>query len=127
MKPLVKRLYLFVYISLACFLLPAASHAQGRLVINEFMAWPGESCPVTSEFIELKNMGPGPMDIGCHVITDGDFAITIPANTILNPGEFYVLGGQNVINAPCANLTRNITVKMAVRLENSLYCSTPWA
>jgi hypothetical protein len=112
MKPLVKRLSLFVYISLACFLLPAASHAQGRLVINEFMAWPGESCPVTAEFIELKNMGPGPMDIGCHVITDGDFAITIPANTILKPGEFYVLGGQDVINAPCANLTRNVTVNL---------------
>jgi hypothetical protein len=112
MKPLVKRIYLFVYISLACFLLPAASHAQGRLVINEFMAWPGESCPVTAEFIELKNMGPGPMNIGCYVITDGDFAITIPANTILGPGEFYVLGGQDVINAPCANLTRNVTVNL---------------
>jgi hypothetical protein len=112
MKPLIKRLYLFVYISLACFLLPAASDAQGRLVINEFMAWPGNGCGTNSEFIELKNLGPGPMNIGCHVITDGDFAITIPANTMLGPGEFFVLGGQNVINAPCANLTRNVTVNL---------------
>ena len=97
---------------LAIMLLPAASKAQGRLVINEFMAWPGESCSVTAEFIELKNMGPGPMNIGCHVITDGDFAITIPANTILKPGEFYVLGGQDVINSPCANLSKNITVNL---------------
>ena len=101
-----------MYICLASMLLPAASKAQGRLIINEFMAWPGESCSVTSEFIELKNMGPGPMNIGCHVITDGDFSITIPPNTILGPGEFYVLGGQNVINAPCANLSRNITVNL---------------
>ena len=90
----------------------SAGKAQGRLVINEFLAWPGESCSVTSEFIELKNMGPGPMDIGCYVITDGDFAITIPANTILQPGEFYILGGQNTINAPCANVSSNITVNL---------------
>ena len=100
MKPLVKRIPIFVYICLASFLLPTASNAQGRLVINEVMAWPGNSCPTSSEFIELKNMGPGPMDIGCYVITDGDFSITIPSNTILKPGEFYVLGGQDVINAP---------------------------
>ena len=89
-----------------------ASQAQGRVIINEFMAWPGEACPVTAEFIELKNMGPGPMNIGCYVITDGDYAITIPANTILQPGEFYVLGGQNIINSPCANLAQNITVNL---------------
>jgi hypothetical protein len=93
-------------------LLPAASKAQGRLVINEYMAWPGEGCPVTAEFIELKNMGPGPMNIGCHVITDGDFSITIPANTTLGPGEFYVLGGQDIIDKPCANLNRTITVNL---------------
>lgn len=106
-----KRLF-FVPV-LALFLAAGnASQAQGRVIINEFMAWPGEACPITAEFIELKNMGPGPMDIGCYVITDGDFAITIPANTILQPGEFYVLGGQNTINAPCANLSRNITVNL---------------
>lgn len=112
MKPLVKRIPIFVYICLASFLLPTASNAQGRLVINEVMAWPGNSCPTSSEFIELKNMGPGPMDIGCYVITDGDFSITIPSNTILKPGEFYVLGGQDVINAPCANLSKNVTVNL---------------
>ena len=80
MKPPIIRLPFLVSITLACLLLPAASNAQGRLVINEFMAWPANSCPISSEFIELKNMGPGPMNIGCYVITDGDFAITIPAN-----------------------------------------------
>lgn len=89
-----------------------ASQAQGRVIINEFMAWPGQACPVTAEFIELKNMGPGPIDIGCYVITDGDFSITIPPNTILQPGKYYVLGGQNTIDAPCANINSNITVNL---------------
>jgi hypothetical protein len=106
-----KRLF---FIPVLAFLMAAgnASQAQGRVIINEFMAWPGEACPVTAEFIELKNMGPGPMNIGCYVITDGDFSITIPANTILQPGEFYVLGGQNTIDAPCANLSRSINVNL---------------
>ena len=106
-----KRLF---FIPVLAFLMAAgnAPQAQGRVIINEFMAWPGEACPISAEFIELKNMGPGPMNIGCYVITDGDVAITIPANTILQPGEFYVLGGQNTINAPCANIDKNITVNL---------------
>lgn len=112
MKTFITRISLVIYIFVGALLLPAASQGQGRLIINEFMAWPGNSCAVTAEFIELKNMGPGPMDIGCYVITDGDFSITLPANTILGPGQFYVLGGQDVINAPCANLTKNVTVNL---------------
>ncbi len=113
MITLAQSKHLFIIPVLAFFLAAGnASQAQGRVIINEFMAWPGEACPVTTEFIELKNMGPGPMNIGCYVITDGDFAITIPSNTILQPGEFYVLGGQNTINSPCANLARNITVNL---------------
>ena len=103
----------FIIPILAVFLaLGNASQAQGKVVINEFMAWPGEACAVTAEFIELKNLGPGPVNIGCYVITDGDFSITIPANTILQPDSFYVLGGQNTINAPCANINKNVTVHL---------------
>lgn len=112
MKPLVKKIPFFIYFCLAITLIPIAPNAQGKLIINEFMAWPANSCSTSSEFIELKNMGPGPMDIGCYFITDGDFAITIPANTILKPGEFFVLGGQDVISAPCANLSKNVTVNL---------------
>lgn len=82
--------------------------AQGRVLINEYLAWPGNGCPVTSEFIELFNFGPGPVDISCYIVTDGDFAITIPSNTILAHGQYFVLAGQDVLTAGCANISRDI-------------------
>ena len=68
---------------------------QGRVLINEYLSWPANSCSVTSEYIELYNFGPGPVDIGCYVLTDGDYSITIPPNTIIQPGQYFVIAGQN--------------------------------
>lgn len=112
MKTIVKNLIITLtgICLVQVFLSPAM--AQGRLVINEFMAWPNNTCGTKSEFIELKNLGPGSMDIGCYVITDGDFSITIPKNTILGPGEFYVLGGMDLIPAGCANRNRAVAVNL---------------
>lgn len=87
-------------------------NAQGRLIINEFLNWPNNTCGATTEFIELKNIGPGSMNIGCYVITEGDFSITIPPNTMLAPGKYFILGGQNTIAAPCANLTLPVNVNL---------------
>lgn len=72
------------------------------------MPWTLNGCGVTSEFVELLNFGPGPMNIGCYILTDGDFSVTIPPNTILQPGQFFVLSGQDVIPAPCANIDSTI-------------------
>ncbi len=121
MKPFFNKQVSIGCLSILCITASAPIAAQGRLVINEFMNWTGENCPVTAEFIELKNMGPGSLNIGCHVVTEGDFAITIPPNTILGPGEFFVLGGQDQIGAPCANINRNITVNLN---WNSCGCSS---
>jgi hypothetical protein len=89
--------------------LPEKANAQfGRVLINEYMPWPGNACGTTSEFVELFNMGPGPVNIGCYVISDGDFSVTIPANTILLPGQFYLISGQSLLFAPCANFTKNV-------------------
>ena len=65
------------------------SFAQGRVVINEFMPWSG--CNTTSEFVELMNFGPGPMDIGCYIVTNGQYSVTIPPNTVINPGKYFVI------------------------------------
>ncbi|HVE62011.1 MAG TPA: lamin tail domain-containing protein, partial [Chitinophagaceae bacterium] len=85
---------------------------KGHVVINEYMPWTLNGCGATAEFIELLNFGPGPIDIGCYILTDGDYSITIPPNTILQPGEFYVLAGQSFIPTPCANIDSNITVDL---------------
>jgi hypothetical protein len=86
--------------------------SQGRVLINEYLPWPNNACGTTAEFIELLNFGPGPVDISCYVITDGDFSITIPPNTMLAPGSFYLLAGQNTIYQSCGNDTRNATVNL---------------
>jgi hypothetical protein len=80
------------------------SFGQGRVVINEYMPWVGNGCGATSEFVELFNFGPGPVNIGCYILTDGDYSITIPPNTILEPGKFYLISGQDIISTGCANI-----------------------
>ena len=88
------------------------SFGQGNVVINEYLPWPSNGCGVTAEFVELMNFGPGPVNIGCYVLTDGDFSVTIPPNTILQPGQFYVIAGQSIIPAPCANISSTITADL---------------
>src|SRR5438270_8747676 len=72
------------------------------------MPWPANSCGTTAEFVELLNFGPGPVDIGCYVLTDGDFSITIPPHTIVQPGQFYVMAGQDVLPSPCGNIDSDV-------------------
>jgi len=88
------------------------SQSTGRVVINEYMPWTSNGCGTTAEFIELMNFGPGPMNIGCYILTDGDYSITIPPNTILKPGEFYVVSGMDIIPAPCANIDSTVHVNL---------------
>jgi hypothetical protein len=78
------------------------------VVINEYMPWTSNGCGATAEFVELLNFGPGPVNIGCYILTDGDYSVTIPANTILQPGQFYVIAGQDVIPKPCANIDSTV-------------------
>ena len=86
------------------------SKAQGRVVVNEFMPWSG--CNTTSEFVELMNFGPGPMNIGCYIVTNGQYSITIPPNTIINPGEYYVMSGQNILSQNCGNIDSAVAVDL---------------
>ncbi|TCJ14345.1 lamin tail domain-containing protein [Flaviaesturariibacter flavus] len=89
-----------------CLLLGFLGHAQsyGKVVINEYMPWPSASCGTTSEFVELLNFGPGPTNIGCYILTNGKYSVTIPPNTILLPGQFYLIAGQNNLPIGCGNI-----------------------
>ncbi len=70
------------------------------IVINELMINgpgpnDGQNSPFTEEWVELFNTCDVAVDIGCFVIVDGDFAITIPFGTLLQPGAFFVIGSDN--------------------------------
>lgn len=92
--------------------LSSHTFSQGRVVINEYLPWPSNGCGVTSEYIELYNFGPGPINIGCYILTDGDYSITIPSGTVLQAGQYYVISGQSTISAGCANIDSAITVNL---------------
>lgn len=107
-----RLLYLLLLFSFACVQRTAAQTTTGRVVINEYMPWTSNGCGATAEFIELLNFGPGPVDISCYVLTDGDYSITIPPGTILLPNQFYVVAGQSFIPSPCANIDSGINVNL---------------
>lgn len=102
-----------IFFSLCLFTgLSIHSFSQGKVVINEYLPWPSNGCNVTSEYVELMNYGPGPMNIGCYILTDGDYSITIPSGTILQAGQYYIISGQNTISAGCANIDSAIHVNL---------------
>jgi Lamin Tail Domain len=85
-------------------LIKFSSFGQGRVVINEYMPWAQSGCSLATEFVELYNFGPGPVNIGCYILTDGDYSITIPPNTILKAGQYYLLSGEDILPLGCGNL-----------------------
>ena len=82
----------------------------GQLLINEVMVnatgtCDGNCAPAPSEWTELINAGSTPIDVSCYIITDGDWAATLPQNTILQPGELFTIGSSN---SGIANLNLNL-------------------
>ncbi len=103
-KARIYRIRLVCVVVIFLFTTTTFAQTQGRVVINEYMPWPSTTCGTTSEFVELMNYGPGPVNIGCYILTTGVYSVTIPANTILQPGQYYVIAGQNFIPGTCANI-----------------------
>ncbi|HEX6334070.1 MAG TPA: lamin tail domain-containing protein [Flavisolibacter sp.] len=108
-----KTAYLAGILLLCCAQSPAVlAQPPGRVVINEYMPWPANACNATSEFVELLNFGPGAVNIGCYILTNGTYSITIPQNTILLPGQYYVIAGQNTLPQACGNLDSAVQVNL---------------
>jgi gliding motility-associated-like protein len=80
-------------------LLSAGLHAQ-CVVINEVLVNASGNCdgncvPNTAEWIELHNTCNTAVNIGCYVLTDGDFGVTFPSNTIIEANGYIVIGSDN--------------------------------
>jgi hypothetical protein len=112
------KLVLFLFLTNTSF-----AQQQGRVLINEYMPWTSNSCGVKSEFVELMNFGPGPVDIGCYILTTGVYSVTIPPNTILQPGQFYVIAGQDFLPGTCANVDSGATGVTAHLNWNTCNCT----
>ena len=121
-----KKFYLLA-ISILSFTISNSIKAQnaGYVLLNEYMPWTTQPCPAASEFVELYNFGPGPVNIGCYIVTDGDYTITIPPNTVLNPGQFYVISGMNSIPLGCANINYTTTVDLNWNTCNCVSATIP--
>ncbi|ANE52580.1 hypothetical protein SY85_20945 [Flavisolibacter tropicus] len=58
------------------------------------------------------NFGPGPMNIGCYIVTNGIYSVTIPPNTVIQPGEYYVIAGSNTLLKDCGNVDSAVQVQL---------------
>ncbi len=87
------------------------TQGSAQLVINEILInatnanCDGSCMPNTGEWTELYNNSNSPINIGCYVLTDGDWSATIPPGTILQPYSVYTIGS---VNSQIPNLNLNI-------------------
>ena len=66
-----------------------------EVLINGPGACDGMCSPNTEEWTELYNTCSTPVNIGCFVLTDGDFIVSIPQGTMIAAHGFYVIGSVN--------------------------------
>jgi gliding motility-associated-like protein len=70
------------------------------IIINEVLVNAAGNCdgscvPNTAEWVELYNTCGNSVNIGCFVLTDGDFSVTFPPNTVLAANDYLVVGSNN--------------------------------
>lgn len=87
--------------------------SRAQVVINEFSY--DDSGTDDVEFVELYNAGSTPVDISGWVLECGDQLTgdnnadyTIPAGTVLQPGDYYVIGSGNMPNVDFIVGTNNL-------------------
>ena len=85
--------------SFALLILGSGALAQ-CIVINEIMinaAGPndGVNAPNSEEWVELYNTCSTDVNVGCYVLTDGDFTVTIPSGTVMPANSYLTIGSGN--------------------------------
>src|SRR6188508_1813351 len=114
------RRFAFVLLILSILFIENRSHAQ--IVINEI----GISSSVSSadaagggEFVELFNKSGCTINIGCYVLVysgtssflgASGWSVTIPAGTLLGPGQYYLIGGHGSDRLAQASWTNGIPI-----------------
>ena len=75
--------------------------AAGPLQINEFVAgpsrdWDGSGAVSTrdDEWVEVRNAGPTPLDVGRFFLSDGDSVPRYAFSGVIAPGDHYVVFGS---------------------------------
>ena len=81
-------------------LLFSANARAQCVVINEVLINAAGNCdgncvPNTAEWVELHNTCASAINIGCFVLTDGDFSVTFPTGTSIEPNGYLVIGSDN--------------------------------
>lgn len=79
-----------------------------QVVINEVMI-NSNTCdnlcnPNTGEWTELYNNSGDTLNIGCYILTDGDWSATIPYGTVLLPYDYFIIGSVNSEGLDISNL-----------------------
>jgi hypothetical protein len=97
-------------ILLLLLLLAPPARAQSTLRLNEFLAgpardWDGSGALSTrdDEWVEVVNVGPAPLDLTGHLITDGDNLPRMGFTGMLAPGERRLVFGRDAVDWERAN------------------------
>jgi gliding motility-associated-like protein len=87
-------------VALVLMIVVAGQMQSQCIIINEVLVNASGNCdgncvPNTAEWIELHNTCNTALNIGCYVLTDGDFSITFPGNTTIEANGYFVIGSDN--------------------------------
>jgi len=87
------------------FLLFSIYQSQSQVFLNEIICTPeaprNDGGASAGEWVELYAIGA--VDISCHVLTDGDWTVTIPDGTTMSADSYYVIGRGSFANTPGGN------------------------
>ena len=65
------------------------------------------------------------MNIGCYIVTNGIYSVTIPPNTILQPGQYFTIAGANTLQKNCGNVDSTVQVQLNWNTCNCLNMPIP--
>src|SRR5436190_2825884 len=91
-----------IFFALLLLLLLNSNVSRAQIVINEIgIGAPSGDAAGGGEFTELFNKSGCAVNIGCYVLAysgtsvgAAGWSVTIPAGTMLGPGQFYLIGGH---------------------------------